>query len=325
MVTIRDVARQAGVSPATVSRVVNGLVGCSEGTRLRVEHAVADLGYETNSLARGLKTRQTSMIGVLAPWVSDALASDVMSGVENAAREQGYAVMYGRTGLESAYAAPYLRTLRTYRASGVVLISSVIKPEFRQVLGTSIPMISVAITDRSGAPSISVDDEQAGYDAARHLLRLGHRRIGLLAGRPESVFVNGPRVAGYRRAMQEAGCAPNVVHGDFTYASGGPGLRALLGRDPGLTAVFAVSDEMGVAVVNELQRLGRRVPDDVSVLGFDDTPSSQHVYPPLSTVAQPLREMGELAVRKLLRGRELGSKILPHRVVERGSTGPVPP
>jgi LacI family transcriptional regulator len=324
MVTIRDVARQAGVSPATVSRVVNGLVGYSDDTRVRVEHAVADLGYQANSLARGLKTRQTSVIGVLAPWVSDALASQVMTGVEDAARERDYAVMYGRTGLESAHAEPYLRMLRTYRASGVVLISSVIKPEFRQVLGPAVPMISVAITDRSGAPSISVDDHQAAYDATRYLLQLGHRHIGLLAGRPESIHVNGPRVAGYRRAIEEARSRPVIVHGDFTYASGGPGLRVLLEQDPKLTAIFAVSDEMGVAVINELQRLGRRVPEEVSVLGFDDTVTARHVYPPLSTVAQPLREMGELAVRKLLRGRGLAPKVLRHRIVERGSTAPAP-
>ena len=322
MVTIKDVAREASVSPATVSRVVNGLVGYSETTRVRVEQAVRSLGYEPDSLARGLKTRQTSVIGVLAPFVSDALASHVMSGVEDAARTSGYAVMLGRTGLKSAFVEPYLRMLRTYRAAGVVLISTVINPSFRGVLGRDVPMVSVAITDGSGSPSISVDDDQAAYDGTRFLLGLGHRRIGLLTGNAESVFVAERRTNGYLRAMTEARCAAVVARGDFSYASGAPGLRELLGQDPHLSAVFAVSDEMGAAVVNELQRMGRRVPRDVSVLGFDDTATAQHVNPPLSTIAHPLHQMGEMAVRKLLHARDLRPRVLPHRIIERGTTAP---
>ncbi|WNB84838.1 LacI family DNA-binding transcriptional regulator [Cellulomonas sp. ATA003] len=128
MATIRDVARSAGVSPATVSRVVNGVPGFSAATEQRVRDAVQELGYEPDTLARGLKTMQTSVIGVLAPIVSDALASEVMSGVENAARVRGYSVMLGRTGSGSEHAPGYLRMLRTYRAAGVVLISAAITP-----------------------------------------------------------------------------------------------------------------------------------------------------------------------------------------------------
>jgi LacI family transcriptional regulator len=317
VVTIRDVARQAGVSPATVSRVVNGLVGYSDETRKRVENAVKSLSYETDYLARGLKTRKTSVIGLLAPMVSDALASQVMQGVEEEAQERGYAVMLGRTGAKSAYIAGYLRTLRTYRA-GVILISAVITPETRQLLGPNIPIISVAISDKSGSPSVAIDDEQAAYDATSHLLRLGHRRIGLLAGDPASVYVAQPRQRGYLRAMTEAGCTPVTATGSFFYESGAAGVDELLQQEPGLTAVFAMSDEMGAAVVNELQRRGLRVPEDVSVLGFDNTSTSRHVNPPLSTMAQPLEDMGRMTVKKLLRSRDLGPKIMPHQLIERG-------
>lgn len=324
MVTIRDVAQHAGVSPATVSRVVNGLVGYSDETRERVEAAVRKLSYETDYLARGLKTRQTSVIGLLAPMVSDALASTVMQGVEQEAQERGYAVMLGRTGAKSAFIAGYLRTLRTYRAAGVILISAVITSEIRQLLGPNIPVISVAIRDKSGSPSVAIDDELAAYDATRHLLRIGHRRIGLLAGDPASVFVAEPRKRGYLRAMLEAKCTPVTATGSFFYESGAAGLDELLAQDPDLTAIFAVSDEMGAAVVNELQKRGRKVPDDVSVLGFDNTSTSLHVHPPLSTMGQPLEEMGRTAVSKLLRARDLGPKVMPHRLIERGSTAPPP-
>ncbi|WP_299166283.1 LacI family DNA-binding transcriptional regulator [uncultured Arthrobacter sp.] len=322
MTTIRDVAKDAGVSAATVSRVVNGLLGYSEETRQRVEEAVLRLNYETDFMARGLKTRQTSVIGLLAPMVSDALASEVMRGVEEAAREHGYAVMLGRTGSQSVFIDGYLRTLRTYRAAGVILISAVITQEMRQLLGPNIPVISVAISDRSGSPSVSIDDERAAYDATRHLLSLGHQRIGLLAGDPTSIYVAHPRQRGFERAMNEAGRKPVVAHGTFFYDSGAAGLDDLLRQEPNLTAVFAVSDEMAAAVVNELQERGRRVPDDVSVLGFDNTSTSQHVHPPLSTVAQPLEDMGKTAVNKILRARDLGPRIMPHSIISRGSTSP---
>jgi LacI family transcriptional regulator len=325
MATIRDVARVAGVSPATVSRVVNGLIGYSDATQRRVEAAVAELNYEPDSLARGLKTKQAAVIGVLAPVVSDALASEIMSGVESAARDRGYSVMLGRTGPAATFAAGYLRTLRTYRAAGVILISSAVTPDMRRALGSNVPLMAVAIRDRSRFPSLAIDDERAAYDGTKYLLGLGHRRIGLLAGDPASVLVNTPRKRGYLRAMAEAGASPVIEHGNSLYDSAPPALGRLLLQDPGLTAVFALSDEMGAAVVNELQRLGRRVPDEISVLGFDNTRTSQHVHPALSTVAQPLVRMGELAVEKLLAAGDLGPKILPHRVVERGSTDVVSP
>jgi LacI family transcriptional regulator len=166
---------------------------------------------------------------------------------------------------------------------------------------------------------VVIDDEQAAYDATRHLLRLGHRRIGLLAGDPASVYVAQPRQRGYLRAMTEAGCTPVTATGSFFYESGAAGVDELLQQEPGLTAIFAMSDEMGAAVVNDLQRRGLRVPEDVSVLGFDNTSTSRHVNPPLSTMAQPLEEMGRMAVKKLLRSRDLGPKIMPHQLIDRGS------
>jgi len=323
MATIRDVARHAGVSPATVSRVVNGLVGYSAATQQRVEQAILALNYEPDSLARGLKMKQTSVIGVLAPVVSDALASEVMSGVESAARSRGYAVMLGRTGAGSEFAPGYLRTLRTYRSAGVILISAAITAEMRRALGSSVPMISVAIRNGARFPSIAIDDERAAYDGTKYLIALGHRHVGLLAGDPSSTLVNAVRERGYLRAMSDAGLQPVLERGNSLYDSAPPALGRLLVKDPQLTAVFALSDEMGAAVVNELQRLGRRVPEEISVLGFDNTRTSQHVYPALSTVAQPLERMGELAVERLLGRGDVGQKIMPHRLAERGSTASV--
>ncbi|WP_394278209.1 LacI family DNA-binding transcriptional regulator [Microbacterium sp.] len=319
MATIRDVANLVGVSPATVSRVINGVPGFSSATRERVEAAVAELGYEPDTLARGLRTMQSAVIGVLANAVSDALASQVMSGVESAARSRGFTVMLGRAGTGAEHAPSYLRSFKTYRAAGVVVISSAITAEMRRAAGPRLPMMAVAIRNGAAFPSIGIDDELAAYDGTRRLLALGHRDIGLLAGDERSVLVNTPRERGYLRAMNEAGYTPLIERGNSLYDSAPPALGRLLSRAPGLTAVFALSDEMGAATVNELQRLGRRVPDDVSVLGFDNTRTSTHVHPALSTVAQPLERMGERAVLGLLDGT-WQSRTFEHRVIERGST-----
>ena len=303
-----------------MSRVVNGLIGYSTETQRRVEEAIDQLGYEPDTLARGLKTKQGAVIGVLAPLVSDALASEIMSGVEATARLRGYSVMLGRTGPQSTFAASYLRTFRTYRAAGVILISAAVTPDMRRALGSGIPLMSVAIRDGNRFPSLAIDDEVAAYEGTRHLIGLGHRRIGLLAGDPDSMLVNTLRKRGYLRAMAEASLTPVLEHGNSLYDSAPPALGRLLAQDAGLTAVFALSDEMAAAVVNELQRMGRIVPDEISVLGFDNTRTSQHVHPALSTIAQPLERMGEIAVERLLATGDVGSRILPHRLIERGST-----
>lgn len=322
MATIREVASLADVSPATVSRVMNGMSGFSTETRDRVRQAVEQLGYQPDHLARGLRTANAQLLGVLAPKVSSAFAFEVMEGVEAVARDHGYSVMLGRTGFGSLYSCEYLRTMRAYRAVGVVLISAVITDEFRHHLGPNRPLVSVAISDRSGTPSIAIDDEQAGHDAVAHLLSLGHRSLGIIAGDPSSIHVGAPRLAGAVRAAREAGIEPVVVHGDFFYESGARAIEPLLAASHPVTAIFAVSDEMAVGAINELQRRGYEVPRDISVVGFDDTSAARQVHPQLTTVAQPLRAMGELAATRLLRSRDLTSSVMPHRLVVRASAAP---
>lgn len=323
MATIRDVARHVGVSPATVSRVINGLPGSSSSTRERVMSAVAELGYEPDTLARGLRTMQSAVVGVLANAVSDALASEVMSGIENAARSRGYTVMLGRAGLGAEHAPSYLRSFKTFRAVGVIVISSAITADMRRIAGPRLPLVAVAISNGSAFPSLAIDDERAAYDGTRRLLALGHRDIALLAGDASSILVNAPRERGYLRAMEEAGASPVIERGNSLYDSAPAALDRILSRVPNLTAVFSLSDEMGAATINELQRRNFRVPDDVSVFGFDNTRTSQHVHPGLSTVAQPLEQMGEQAVLRLLDG-DWKSRTFPHRIIERGSTAPAP-
>jgi LacI family transcriptional regulator len=324
LATIRDVARRAGVSPATVSRVVNGLPGYTDATRQRVERALDELRYEPDTLARGLKTRQSVVIGVLTPVVSDALTSEILRGVEAAAQNSGHTVMLGRSGPHAVLAPGYLRTFRTYRAAGVLLISVEITPEMRQTLGPGTPFVAVAIRDGRAFPSVAIDDEKAAYDGTRYLLGMGHRRIGCMGGDITSTLVNTPRLRGYTRAMREMGLTPVIAHGNSLYDSAPGALDELLAQDPALTAVFAFSDEMAVATINELQQRGRSVPEDVSVLGFDNTRTAVHVNPALTTVAQPLELMGRLAVERILTPGGPSVRVLAHRILERDSVASVP-
>ncbi len=324
MSTMREVAQRAGVSPATVSRVINGQGGYSAPTQNRVEEAIRQLNYQPDSLARGLKTTKSHVIGLLARRVSDALASEIMAGVEQEARAQDYAVMLGRTGGDAELVKGYLRTMRNHRVAGAILISTTISPEHRAMWGTTRPLISVAITDKSGAPSVAVDDAKAGYDGTRRLLELGHRHIGLIAGDASSIHVGAARLHGYQQAMLQAGLQPLVVRGNYFYESGFKAAKSLLAEDPRLTAIFALSDEMAAGAVNALHSMGISVPDQISVLGFDDTATAKHCWPALSTVHQPLAEMGAIAVRKVLHARDLAPQIVAHKIVERQSTAEPP-
>lgn len=325
MVTIKDVARVSGVSYSTVSRVVNGGTGFSEETRDRVEAAVAALGYRPNTLARSLVRQERSTIGVLVPMVSESFAALVLDGVEDAAEAAGMLVVVGRTGGSAERTLDHLAAMRGHQAVGVVLVSTPATPQLRAAFGPAGALVSVAIDGGTGGPALAVDDRAAVVDAVRHLQRLGHRRIALLAGVEDDAATTAPRVAGYRAAVVQGGGTPLVTFGDWGYDAAAPGVAALLRADPALTAIVAASDELGVGAVHALQRAGRRVPDDVSVVGFDDTPVARHAFPALTTVRQPLRAMGARAVEMLLDPGAARGVVVPHEIVERESTGPVPP
>lgn len=323
MVTIKDVARASGVSYSTVSRVVTGGTGFSEETRARVEAAVVELGYRPNTLARSLVMQRHSTLAVLVPSVSESFAGLVLDGIEDAAQERGLLVVIGRTAGRPERAIEYLETLRGHQAIGAILVSTVITPDLAAAFGGA-PLVSVAIDAHNGTSAVAVDSYRAARDAVDHLRARGHRRIGFLSGHESDLHTTAPRLAGYRDAMADAGLTSVTTFGGFDYASGAPGVADLLRQDVGLTAIFAAGDELGVAAINALHRLGRRVPEDVSVLGFDNTPVAQHVSPGLTTVGQPLREMGALAVRMVLAPTTALPTVVPHRIVERESVGPPP-
>ncbi len=328
MPTIRDVAAYARVSPSTVSHVLNGTRFVDPGTEGRVRAAIEALGYRPNSVARSLRRRTTGTIGLLVPDISNPFFADVARSIEDAGFSEGYNVILCNSDGSETKEIAYIDVLLSKQVDGLILISSGSRPDPLQVILNAGAPVVVADRELGGLPvdQVLVDNEQGGYLAGQYLARLGHRRIGCIAG-PEGLTLSVERITGFRRALAEAGIewsASTVVHGDFHYASGEVSMRELLRRELGLTAVFAANDVMAVGAVNVLIRSGLRVPDDVSVVGFDNTLQSYAIVPSITTVAQPVAELGEISISLLLKRIKQPSEppsriLLPTRLIERES------
>lgn len=326
--TIKDVAKMAGVSVATVSRVLNNLPGYSEDTRLKVMQAVKELEYQPNAIARGLVNKRTETIGVLFPSVSSSFSSEILHGIEEVAHEHNYSVIVCNTAEDGKRTMKYLQVLREKRVDGIIFSSGVLKPEYYEaVQAMGVPLVLVATqSEFDGVPYVKVDDRQAAYDAAEYLIRRGHRRIGMIGGGEADRIAGKPRYDGFRQALRDHGIPladAMVQDGGFTFEGGLRAAERLLEAAPETTAVFAAADEMAIAVISAAAGRGIAVPEELSVIGYDNLKLAEMSNPPLTTVAQPLQEMGGLAARKLIAQLDSGitaaSEVALHTVIERGT------
>jgi LacI family transcriptional regulator len=330
-VSIRDVAAAAGVSVATVSRVLSPAtaeVPMRKETRDRVERAIEQLGYRPNDLARALLQHRTSAIGLVVPDISNPYYPPLVRGVEDVASSQGYRIVLCNTDRDPAKISGYLDTLIKTRVDGIVVAGGgwADVPDRTAVLGTyRTGLVAVGRHD-TGHPSVRIDNVAASRDAAEHLLGLGHRRTAFLGGPAASTTVQ-DRARGYRDATAAAGLCESgkaVRYGEFTEESGYAMTKELLGGSPPPTALLCANDRIALGAYAAAADAGRRVPDDVSVVGFDDTPIARYVRPTLTTVAIPTYEMGRVAMRLLLAQLEGSSEpeleTMPTRLVVRGST-----
>ncbi|WP_127491641.1 LacI family DNA-binding transcriptional regulator [Paenibacillus glycanilyticus] len=324
--TIRDVAREANVSIATVSRVLNGLTGYSDKTKQKVIKTIEDMGYHPNAIARYLNNRRTQTIGVMFPAVTNEFSSAVLQGIEEYALERGYSVLVCNTAVDGNRTMKYLQVLRERQIDGIIFASEVLKHEYKQMLDTmQVPIVLVSSKNEDPkVPFVKVDDRQASYDAVRYLIDKGHKDIAMIAGTPEDPIAGIPRLQGYKDALNDKGIpfrSSRVAYGDFHYDSGKAAMETLLEHERGITAVFAASDEMAVGAMNAAIQLGIRVPEDLSVIGYDNIRLSRMIYPALTTVGQPLLQLGRDAVDKVITMIETGkivpSLIVPHEIVER--------
>ncbi len=328
--TMRDVAARAGVSTATVSRVLSrpGLV--AEVTRQAVLAAIEETGFLINQQARNLRRQRTGTVVVVLPDISNPFFSDVIEGLHETAQAAGYSVLIGDTHGDPVRLAEYFDAVASQRADGVIALQAAIPRRLLEdeARRRATPLVMACeYLPGAGIPTVRIDNVAAAEGAVLHLAALGHRRIAHLAG-PQSMVLGPDRHAGYLRALRGSFLPVEdglVAEGDFSIASGEALTAGLLRQAEPPTAIFASNDEMALGALIALAAAGLKVPDDVSVVGFDDIRFARTCTPALTTVHQPRRAIGELAMAKLLAviaglvPAQIET-VLPAELVERGST-----
>ncbi len=331
MATIKDVALRAGVSVTTVSHVVNDTRHVSPKGRERVEQAIRELGYVPSAVARSLKSNTTSTLGMLIPNSSNPYFAEIVRVVEDRCFGAGYTLVLCNTDDEPRRQSVYLQVLAERRIDGLIVVSTGDDDSLvTQLHGLRIPTVLV---DREIADPacdlVETAHMQGGLLAVRHLLSLGHRRIACIGG-PAGVNPSEQRIEGWRLALAEAGGAPGadalLWRGGFTSQGGYEAMHAILRTDDPPSAVFVCNDLMAIGALRAAHESGVRVPDEISVVGFDDIELSAYTSPPLTTVAQPKERIGALAVDMLLervggRRRDARKVVLQPELRVRASTG----
>lgn len=302
---IKDIAEKLGVSPATVSRALSGNELVAKSTRDRIQGAARELNYRPNVNARSLRTRRSMAVLMVVRDIGNPFYLDILKGVESTARAAGYSVLMGNTEDDPTRETEYFDMLLDGHADGMILMTGKLPagPDYRKRLPSPPPVVvALEIIDQSPFPHVQIDNVAAAGEAVRHLLDLGHRSIAHICGPLPEVLSVGRR-QGYRAAMSAAGLAVPEGYeqrGDYLLHSGRQACRALFELPAPPTAIFVANDEMAFGAIHELRRLGRDVPGEVSVVGFDDVYLSEAFYPPLTTVSQPRMDIGRRAMSMLL-------------------------
>jgi LacI family transcriptional regulator len=333
MVTIKDVAREAGVSTATVSRVINDSPLVSPRTREQVRAVAKRLNYWPNGVARSLITNRTQTLGELLPDLHGEFFSGVIRGIDLAARRAGRHLLVSSSHADTEELVEALRSMRGRIDGLIVMAPDVDAPKAIQATAGGIPIVLLDPgSGLDGYDTISIANHDGAYQMVRHLMGLGHRRIATVTG-PEHNIDADERLGGYRAALRGNGngSAPEIViQGDFTEPSGYRAVAELLQLTPRPTAVFVGNDYMAVGALRALADAGVRVPEEMAVAGFDDIEMSRYLDPPLTTVRVDTFGLGERAVKRLLEaapnggprdGRRQHHDVLPTTLVIRCSCG----
>lgn len=329
-VTIYDVAREAGVSMATVSRVVNSNPNVKPTTRKKVLEAIDRLGYRPNAVARGLASKKTTTVGVVIPDISGAFYAEVARGIEDIANMYHYNIILSNSDTQKEKELRLINTLLEKQVDGLLFMGGEVTDEHKAAFNTSSAPVVLSATydDENRFPFVNIDNRQGAIDATNLLFEEGHERVALITG-PLTDPVNGyPRYQGYRQALEERGVAFDedyVRVGDYRYNSGMDAMKEFLALAEPPTAVFAASDVMAVGAIHAIQDAGKRVPEDISVIGFDNIDIASMVRPLLSTIGQPMYDIGAVSMRlltKLMNKEDVEESqvVLEHQIVLREST-----
>ena len=300
--TLRDVARLAGVSHQTVSRVINGSEDVLPETRAIVESAIEQMGYRPNAIARSMARGQTHTLACISPNLTDYTFASVIEGAEVEARQHDYFMLSSSASDPQAFRALVDELVGHRRVDGLIVINPYADERF-QYIPKDFPLVFVgASAHEKNICSVSLDDEKVAYEATRHLITLGHTKIALVTG-PMEEDCSQDRTEGYQRALQEAGIAFDetmVIEGDWSASSGQSALLSFVeqGRVP--SAVFAQNDRMAMGVLRAARDINLKVPSQLAVIGVDDMPLSSYFDPPLTTMRQDMPRIGQEATRMLL-------------------------
>jgi LacI family transcriptional regulator len=332
MPTIHDVAKRAGVGSITVSRVINNSGYSSAETRERVEKAVAELGYVPNTLARSLRSKRTNTLALLLTDITNPFFTTLARGVEDAASTAGYTLIFCNSDESAVKESTYVNILLQKQVDGFLLVPAQSKTSAIELIrGRGVPVV---VLDRA-VPGMAVDvvrcdSEEGMFQLTRLLISLGHRNITSLSG-PEGVSTADDRVAGYRRALNSAGIAPDaqyILRGELTQDGGYEMARRALQLPQRPTGIVAANNFITIGAMKALQEAGERVPDDIALVGFDDLPPAMVTFPFFTVASQPAYEMGRIATELLLkrlqsRGADDSHEevVLPTQIIVRRSSG----
>ena len=330
--TMKDVALQANVSTATVSRALMNPEKVSQATRNRVEQAALEVGYLPQMQGRNMKRNESRTILVIVPDICDPFFSEVIRGIEVTAAAQGYLVLIGDCAHQNQQEKTFIDLIITKQIDGMLLLGSRLPFDASIEEQRNLPPMVMAneFAPELGLPTVHIDNLTAAFDAVNYLHELGHQRIGCIAG-PEEMPLCHYRLQGYVQALRRSGITVDphyIARGNFTYEAGASALEQLLALPKPPTAVFCHSDIMALGALSWAKRQGLKVPDDLSIIGFDNISLAEFCDPPLTTVAQPRFDIGREAMLLLLNqlsGQfvDSGSRLLDCELIVRGSTSKI--
>lgn len=327
MANIQQVARQAGVSVATVSRVLNGQNTVSAKTRMKVEEAIKKLNYEPSLLGRNLRTSESRLLLILIPTISNPFYLEIIKGIEQVAISQNYNILLCETDSNPEKENIYFDLVRKKMADGIISMDPAVNVETLKKLAENYSIIQCSeYEEGTGIPYVTIDNEEASYRAVKHLIQIGHKKIALMNADEKFLFAR-QRKMGYKRALEENGITLKneyiIPTQQLGFENGQHAMKKILNLQDRPTAVFAVSDLLAIGALKEINASGLHVPNDIAVVGFDKIDFSNMTNPTLTTIAQPMQRMGNVAARMLIekiKGEEVESIILDHELVIREST-----
>lgn len=328
-VKISDVAKKAGVSVSTVSRVLNGGKFVRKESYDRVQEAIKELGYTPSLIARSLVLQKTNLIGVIIPDITSSFGSTILRGISGCADKNGYNIIMCDIEDKVGYELKYLNIFTRMRVDGIILMHDRINDDLKKFLEAhNVPIVLCSASLQGfDYPAVNIDDYKAAYDAVSYLISLNHKRIAMISGLLDDVGAGVDRYNGFIDAMRDGGLEVHkeyIKRGNYKIGDGYAIMSELLKCGELPTAVFAVSDDMAVGAMNSVVDHGLKVPDDISIIGFDDSEIASSVRPALTTIHQPIQEIGAMSVELLLKKINneqipISSIVMNHKLVIGGS------